>query len=122
MNDREPAPFLAPAPSEALMESDPPGLAAGAVVSGTLTVNAKSCFEVDGFLLLAPTGTRVVQDPIGVEIPQAGRFPVGATINSSGSYLGSADHDDELVAAMRRYFTASTQGVVILDPGMTEKP
>jgi hypothetical protein len=100
-----------------------PGSAAGAVVRGVLTVNANGCFEIDNHIVVAPHGSHVTRDPVGIYVSEAGTFSAGSTLHSSGAYVEHlvTGPDDTVVTEWNMYFTSSTRGFVVLDRGMTSQ-
>lgn len=103
----------------ALLTQDEEGshIAFMAIVSGTLTINAQGCFEVEDHLLVAPHGSTVSTDPLGVDIPGFGVLRVGESFTGSGGWfdweLDDTDRPDEAAP--------STKGYVRLNgpPGLT---
>jgi hypothetical protein len=100
-----------------------PGASAGALIEGVLTLNAKGCFEVDDYILVAPFGSYAIQDPVGIYIPEVGVIPSGSTIFSAGAYvdrLVSGPHDEE-VTTWDTYLTSTTKGFAVLHERLTPK-
>lgn len=86
-----------------------------AMVAGTLRLNERGCFEVDRHLLLAPHGSTVRTDPLGITIPGRGFIPVGGDVSGSGGYFGLDVDDDDLSERYRANATSRTRGVVQLN-------
>ncbi|WP_030485196.1 hypothetical protein [Nocardioides aequoreus] len=88
------------------------------MVGGTLRLNERGCFEVGGYLLLAPHGSAVSTDPLGITIPGKGFIPVGGAVSGGGGY---AD-DEELSEGYQAMATPRTKGVVLLNPEAPQRP
>lgn len=92
-----------------------------AIVSGTLAVNARGCFEVDHSLLVAPYGSTVSPDPLGVHIPGFGVLLVGQSFTGSGGWFDWEPDDERTRPSVA---TPSTKGYLRLNgpPGLTTDP
>lgn len=93
-----------------------------AMVGGTLRLNERGCFEVDGYLLLAPHGSAVSTDPLGITIPGKGFIPVGGAVSGGGGYFEPDADDEELSGRYRAVATPMTEGVLLLNPEAPERP
>lgn len=95
-----------------------------AAIEGVLTLNAKACFEVDGYILVAPFGSYAMHDPAAIYIPEVGVIPSGSTIHFAGGYtdrLVSGPHDEE-DTTWNSYVTSSTKGFAVVHERVTHRP
>lgn len=87
-----------------------------ALMHGTLRVNDRGCFSLNGDPLVAPEGTRVVDGGSALVIPGIGRRAVGEHIRSGGGSLTLDEFD--FAAKMRRCLPRhGWHEFALVDPG-----
>lgn len=108
-------------PTLLVQDEEEAHIAFTAIVSGTLSVNANECFEVDDRLLVAPYGSTVSADPLGVHIPGFGVLLVGQSFTGSGGWFDWEPDEDLKPPSVA---TPSTKGYLRLNgpPGLTTDP
>lgn len=96
--------------------ADQDNVAFMAVVDGVLSLNDRGCFEIGHHLVLAPVGSVVSADPLGIVVPGSGLIPVGVALSGSGGWFPSETLSEET----QNLATTSTRGIVILN-GLPER-
>ncbi|MGL5825219.1 MAG: hypothetical protein ACRCYU_10455 [Nocardioides sp.] len=92
---------LSPSPSgttgealPALIVAPPSDGVLDALVTGTLAINSSNCFVLNGRVLIAPAGSRVLEAGQGIEVPRLGEIAVGEIIETGGGYLDTLTDPD----------------------------
>ncbi|UYM05634.1 hypothetical protein [Solicola gregarius] len=62
-----------------------------ALVHGALSVNDAGCFALGADVLLAPPGSKVVNNGDAIRVPNIGKVDVGDDVDGSGGYLTATD-------------------------------
>lgn len=97
-----------------LLVSPPANAGMEAIVSGRLGINDVGCFTVAGLVLIAPSGSSVLDTGDGVRIPGIGEIRLDGQVSTSGGYLPAAELSD--IEGLQECIQDASTEVAIISP------